>query len=259
MKLMHKAGIVSILGVKVSTIEIEPLLELIVRAIQDAKKIRVMYANVYALNLAYRDPAFREQLNHSDVTFCDGYGVKWAGRFLGEIIPQRFTLPDWISLLCQQCVTRGFSIFLLGARPGVTDKAAARLLKDFPSLKIVGTYHGYFNKNACSLENKELLRMINSARPNILIVGFGMPLQEQWVEDNYQNISADVILTAGALFDVLSGEIKRAPKWMTDHGLEWFGRLIYEPRRLWRRYLIGNPVFIWRIVKQRLGILHLER
>jgi N-acetylglucosaminyldiphosphoundecaprenol N-acetyl-beta-D-mannosaminyltransferase len=256
---MHEAGAVCLLGVRIHALELDPLLEFIVRTVRNANKIKIMYVNVHALNLAYRNPNFRKLLNCSDVTFCDGYGVKWAADFIGERIPQRFTPPDWISLLCQECVNNGFSVFLLGARPGVAEEAATRLLAEYPDLKIAGTHHGYFNKFADSNENKEVLGIIDSARPDILIVGFGMPLQEQWVEENFQDISANVILTAGALLDTLSGEIKRAPKWMTDHGLEWFGRLIYEPRRLWRRYLIGNPIFIWRIVKQRLGILHLER
>jgi N-acetylglucosaminyldiphosphoundecaprenol N-acetyl-beta-D-mannosaminyltransferase len=100
-------------------------------------------------------------------------------------------------------------------------------------------------------ENESVIAIINRLRPNILIVGFGMPLQERWLMENWDRIHANIGLTGGAVFDYISGNVPRAPRWMTDHGFEWLGRLLVEPSRLWRRYLIGNPLFIWRIMKQR--------
>ena len=97
----------------------------------------------------------------------------------------------------------------------------------------------------------------NAVKPNILIVGFGTPLKERWLMENWDRIEVNVALTGGAVFDYVSGELRRAPRWMTDHGLEWLARLIIEPCRLWKRYLIGNPLFLWRVLKQRLGLLSL--
>ncbi len=125
----------------------------------------------------------------------------------------------------------------------------------FPNLQIAGTQHGYFNKGTHSAENEEVLTIINAAAPNILIVGFGMPLQERWCKENWERLNANILLTGGAVFDYASGELRRGPAWMTENGLEWLARLIIEPRRLWRRYILGNPHFLWRVLLQRFGLL----
>ena len=141
----------------------------------------------------------------------------------------------------------------------MTAKAAVRLTERFPNLRILGTHHGFFDKTPGSLENEDVIQRINAVKPDILVTGFGMPLQERWLMDNWDRIEANVALTGGAVFDYISEELRRAPRWMTDHSLEWLGRLIIEPRRLWRRYLIGNPLFLWRVLKQRLGFLRLSK
>jgi N-acetylglucosaminyldiphosphoundecaprenol N-acetyl-beta-D-mannosaminyltransferase len=197
-------------------------------------------------------------LNSAEIVFCDGAGVVLGARILGNHIPQRITYADWTWQLAEFAEPRGFTLFFLGARPGVADKAAANLKARYPDLRIVGTHHGYFDKTPGSAENEAVIEQINTVRPNILIVGFGMPLQERWLMENWDRIDANVALTGGAVFDYVSGELQRAPRWMTDNGLEWLGRLLIEPRRLWRRYLIGNPLFLWRVLKQRLGLLRIE-
>ena len=118
---------------------------------------------------------------------------------------------------------------------------------------VAGADHGYFNKAFDNLENDRVVNNINDVRPNILFVGFGMPMQERWIMENRDRLDVNVIMPVGAMFDYLAGTVPRAPKWMTDHGLEWLGRLIIEPRRLWKRYLIGNPFFLWRVLKQKFG------
>ena len=128
------------------------------------------------------------------------------------------------------------------------------LKQQFTDLSIAGAQHGYFDKSPDSVENEAVLQAINATRPDILLVGLGMPLQERWLMENWDRIEAKVALPVGALFDYLAGEFPRAPRWMTDHGLEWLGRLIIEPRRLWRRYLLGNPRFLWQVLKQRWGL-----
>jgi N-acetylglucosaminyldiphosphoundecaprenol N-acetyl-beta-D-mannosaminyltransferase len=168
------------------------------------------------------------------------------------------TWADFAWQLTEFAEPRGFTFFFLGARPGVADKAAANLKARYPDLRIVGTHHGYFDKTPGSVENEAVIEQINAVKPNILIVGFGMPLQERWLMENWDRIDANVALTGGAVFDYVSGELQRAPRWMTDNGLEWLGRLLIEPRRLWKRYLIGNPLFIWRVLKQRLGLLRFD-
>jgi N-acetylglucosaminyldiphosphoundecaprenol N-acetyl-beta-D-mannosaminyltransferase len=249
---------VDILGVKVDALRLDDVLGTIARTINARERAIVTYANIHALNLAYELSWFRAFLNRSDIVFCDGFGVKWGAWLLGAHIPERFTAPDWMARLCATACQDDFSVFFLGARPGVARRAAEQLRMRFPELQIAGIQHGHFDKNPGSAENEAVIQAINAARPNLLIVGFGMPLQERWLLENWSRLEVNVALTVGAVFDYLSGEVQRAPAWMTDHGLEWLGRLLIEPRRLWRRYLIGNPLFLWRVLRQRFGLLRIK-
>jgi N-acetylglucosaminyldiphosphoundecaprenol N-acetyl-beta-D-mannosaminyltransferase len=201
---------------------------------------------MHAVNIAYTLPWFREFLNQSHLTFCDGIGIKLAANITGQPLHYRFTPPDFIDHICEIVVRSGWRIFFLGAKPGVALRAAGRLSAKFPSLQIA-THHGYFNMSSDGPENKLVIEQINQFRPQILVLGFGMPLQEKWSVENLASLHANIVFPAGAMFDYLSGELPRAPSWMTDHGFEWLGRLMIEPRRLWRRYIIGNPLFFWRL------------
>jgi N-acetylglucosaminyldiphosphoundecaprenol N-acetyl-beta-D-mannosaminyltransferase len=237
---------------------VEQLLTQIQNCITTASHACIPHVNVHGLNLAYKYRWLRDFLNQADLVFCDGAGVMLAARILGSRIPQRITYADWMWQLAEFATPRGWSFFFLGGQPGVAQQAADRLQARYPGLRIAGSYHGYFDKTPGSAENEAVIRAINIAKPDLLIVGFGMPLQEHWLMENWNRVAAHVALTGGAVFDYVSGEVRRAPSWMTDHGLEWLGRLVIEPRRLWRRYLIGNPLFLWRVIQQRYGRLHLD-
>lgn len=249
---------VSLLGIGIDALTEEQLNGEINNIIEMSNHALVLNVNVHALNLSFCIDDLRDFFRSARVVFCDGAGVILGARLLGYNLPQRITYADWIWLLAEYAQSRGFTFFFLGARPGVADKAALNLLSCLPNLNIVGTHHGYFDKTFGSAENEVVIEKINAVKPNILIVGFGMPLQERWLMENWDRIDANVALTGGAVFDYVSGELQRAPRWMTENGLEWLGRLLIEPRRLWRRYLIGNPLFLWRVLKQRLGLLHFE-
>jgi N-acetylglucosaminyldiphosphoundecaprenol N-acetyl-beta-D-mannosaminyltransferase len=244
---------IELLGVRIHQLSVDALIDLIIQAVQSRRKILAVYANVHTLNLAYDLEWFRDFYNRADVVFCDGFGVKWAAQLFGVILP-RYTPPDWIPKLSQACVQYNLSIFFVGGQPGVAEKAAAHLKQQAEDLRIVGTHHGYFDKTAGTAENESVIQIINAAKPDIVILGFGMPIQERWLLENWDRLDTSVALTAGAMFDFLAGEVWRGPRWMTDHGLEWLSRFLTEPRRLWRRYLIGNPLFVARILKQRLRL-----
>jgi len=244
-----------VLGVRVSTITVAQLHRRIRKCIDQRQRALVLNVNASCLNLACERPWLRAFLNGADIVFCDGAGVMLAARILGRPIPERITYADWVWQLARFAEAEGFTLFFLGARPGVADDAARRLRERFPGLRIVGTYHGYFDKTPGSAENQTVVWTINASDPNILVVGFGMPLQERWLMENWHSLTANVALTGGAVFDYASGGLRRAPSWMTKNSLEWLGRLIVEPRRLWKRYLIGNPLFLYRVLKQRFGLL----
>jgi N-acetylglucosaminyldiphosphoundecaprenol N-acetyl-beta-D-mannosaminyltransferase len=242
---------VSIQGITIHTLPVGAVIDYIDQAIIQRQKAIIAYVNVHAINLAQDVPWFRDFLNQADLTYCDGFGLKWGARLLGGEIPERFTPPDWFPQLAVNCAKQGFSFYFLGARPGIADKAAHQLKLSLPALKIMGVQHGYFDKTPDNPENETIINDINQTKADILVVGFGMPLQERWINENWEQIDARVALPVGALFDYLAHEIPRAPYWMTENGLEWLGRLIIEPGRLWKRYLVGNPRFLLNVIRER--------
>ena len=248
----------NLLGVQFDVYDQAQLFSIMTDYIQQEKKLLIGSGNVHAFNLAYQQPYFWEFLNQVELIRVDGAGIRLAGRILGHELPPRMTWADFAWDLAELCAVNDFSLFLLGAKDGVADAAAVRLKGRYPDLMVVGTHHGYFDKTPGSKENDAVISEINALKPDILVVGFGMPLQERWLMENWDSLDVHVALTGGAVFDYISGNLTRAPRWMTANGLEWLGRLIIEPRRLWRRYIIGNPLFISRVVRQRLGMLNLR-
>ncbi len=239
---------IKLLGVNISTLRLKELLNQIVITFKENGQLRIANVNIFALNLAYEMPYFRQTLNNFDIVFCDGVGVQWAANLTGQSIPERYTPPDFANQLCQILIQENRSLFLLGAKPKVAERAALILQKKNKGLIIAGTQHGYFDKKFDSIENQAVIEKINQAQPSLLLVAFGMPQQEEWLAENWSSLKVNVALTVGALFDTLAGDIPRAPRWITDYGFEWLARLIIEPKRLWKRYLIGNPLFFWRLI-----------
>jgi N-acetylglucosaminyldiphosphoundecaprenol N-acetyl-beta-D-mannosaminyltransferase len=211
------------------------------QAIQGHGKATILYVNAHCMNVQYRDPAYKHILANADVVYCDGMGVVLAARLTGQAIPERMTGADWIEDLCRVAVERDLSLYLVGGAPEAVQGAAARLCKRYPGLGIAGTKDGYDI-------GPDTIAAINEARPDILLVGMGTPRQEKWIARNRLALDVPVVWAVGGLFDFVSGRIPRGPRWMTQHGLEWLCRLIVEPRRLWRRYLLGNPRFLLRVV-----------
>ncbi len=241
-------SILTILGVNIHALPMTDLLSQLQDSLQKRQRLLVGNVNIHALNLAWERASFQKALNSFDIVFCDGFGVKLGAWLIGKHIPERYTPPDFIHQVMQIASKQGGGVFLLGAAPGVALHAAQALLLHTPELRIAGTQHGYFDKSQGSEDNEAVITLINNSQAAILLVAFGMPQQEEWLAENWQQLNVIVTLTVGALFDTLAGDIPRAPRWVTDHGLEWLARLIIEPRRLWRRYIVGIPVFFWRIL-----------
>jgi N-acetylglucosaminyldiphosphoundecaprenol N-acetyl-beta-D-mannosaminyltransferase len=209
---------------------------------------RVMYVNAHVLNQSREIPSLRAALERADLVYCDGYGVRLAAKALDAEIPHRMTGADWIWHLAALCEAAGQSVYLLGSEPGVAAETGRRLGRWYPRLAIAGTHHGFFDIG--SPHDDRVVEDINERRPDIVLVGMGTPKQELWVEHNAARLDTDVLWTVGALFDYVSGRVPRAPGWLADNGLEWIFRLAIEPQRMWRRDLLGNPVFISRVMAQ---------
>ena len=214
-----------------------------------AEPRQVLYANAHVLNRALGDPELREALEQADLVTCDGVGVQLAARALDRPVPDRMTAADWIWGLAATCAQAGHAVFLLGSAPGVAQRAAQALEAACPGLRVAGHHHGFFALG--SPEEDRVVEAINAARPGIVLVGMGTPKQELWIRRTAHRLDADVLWSVGALFDVVSGAVPRAPGVLTDHGLEWIFRLAIEPGRMWRRYLLGNPAFVGRVLGAR--------
>ncbi|HSO99108.1 MAG TPA: WecB/TagA/CpsF family glycosyltransferase [Solirubrobacteraceae bacterium] len=207
---------------------------------------RVMYVNAHVVNQSLTNPALATALRRADLVYCDGYGVRLAARVLNLPVPHRMTGADWIWDLAALCEASGQSIYLLGSEPPIAREAAERLRRSFPHLNVVGSHHGYFALG--SPHNDRVVEDIVAHNPSIVLVGMGTPKQELWVDHYADAFDGAVVWTVGALFDYVSGHVPRAPHWLADNGLEWIFRLAIEPTRMWRRYLIGNPIFLGRVM-----------
>ncbi len=243
---------VDILGIDVAKLTVEQLHHWLGHYIQTHQKELILNVNVHCMNLCFQHNWLPGLLQQAPIVFCDGAGVMLSAKLLGDRIPERITYADWMWQLGAFAQARGFSMYFLGGKPGVAQRAAERMQGRFPQLQIVGTHHGYLPVEASATENQELIATINTLQPHILIIGMGMPRQERWLLENWRYVNANIALTGGAVFDYISGDLTRAPQWMTNHGLEWMGRLLIEPRRLWKRYVIGNPTYFMRVLRYTL-------
>lgn len=243
----------NLLGVEIDDVPQAALVTSIINLIRSGDRGIFVYINIHAINLALDLPWFLDFLNHSYCAYCDGAGVLLGAQLAGSKLTNRSSPPDWIASLATECETRSIKWFLLGGHPGVSERAAAFLTHQFPELLIIGTHHGYFDTTPDGEDNAMLIDKINDASPDILLIGMGMPLQEKWLNENWHKLNVKVALPVGALLDYLAGSKRRPPQWMARHGLEWAGRLISEPGRLWKRYLIGIPRFFFSVLWLRLG------
>ncbi len=240
----------SILGVQLSPVSVDDVHSYIVRVIEHNERALIMHSNVHCVNLCQKLSWLREFINQAHLVFCDGDGVRWGARVLGMNPPPKITYDRWIWQLAELADQRGYSCFFFGGKPGIAEEAAKRISQRFPRLQIAGTQHGYINKDGA--DNDKIIAAINQAKPDILILGFGMPIQEKWLRDHWERVDAHVMLTGGAVFDYVSGNAKRAPGWMIRFNLEWLFRLWQEPGRLFARYVWGNPYFLAKICQQKL-------
>lgn len=237
---------VEILGIGVHPVDLGGLMEAVAGMIARPGRHTVAYVNVHVMNLAAADGALRQFLNGVDLCYCDGEGVRWGARLLHKELPTRMTGADWIWELAAHAARGGWRIFWLGGEPGVTQAAAARLKERYPDLEIAAD-HGFHPAEA-----QEALRSrIHDFAPHILLVGMGSPTQERWVATWREKLDVPVVWVLGATADFVSGRVSRGPVWLHQRQ-EWLARLLTEPGRLWRRYLIGNSRFFLQVLAERV-------
>jgi N-acetylglucosaminyldiphosphoundecaprenol N-acetyl-beta-D-mannosaminyltransferase len=196
--------------------------------------------------LAARDQHLGTTIGRADIVTADGMSVVWASRVLGQPLAERVTGIDVFEKLIGRAAQTGLSVFLLGASKESVRAVADRFRAQHPNLKLAGYRDGYFNQQ----ESAKVAEEIRSTGADLLFVAMGSPAQERWIAAHLHLTGVRFALGVGGAFDHLSGLARRAPKWMQESGLEWLYRFLREPGRLWRRYLIGNPVFIWMVIRQ---------
>lgn len=200
----------------------------------------VAFVNAHSLNLAWKNASFKKSLNAFDMRLVDGSGVRLACQMRNQTLQDNLNGTDLLPHLLERCATQRRSIFLYGARPGVAVAMAEKLVKQYPELHIAGALDGYQNTD------QQVVDAINACAPHIVLVALGSPLQEQWIQQWGHRCDCNTLIAVGGLFDFFSGRVRRAPEWLRELGLEWTWRLLQEPARLWKRYVLGNPAFLFR-------------
>lgn len=247
----HPVG--KLLGVRVDAVYRADLMDRITHAAETGNGGLITNVNVHAMNIAWKDREFRSILNGSDLVFVDGAGVRLAAQLSSVQVGERLTAADWIDEVFEICAQREWPIFWLGDTDKVGAEFESELARRQPKCPFAGRHHGFFAKSGA--ENDAVVDLINRSGARILLVGMSMPLQEKWIWANRHRLQVPVMLTVGGLARVYIGDIRRGPRWMTDNGLEWLFRLVMQPQYTWRRYVIGNPLFMLRVILVRMGIL----
>ena len=235
----------SILNVPVHNVTTEETLNLIDQFVHDGTSHQICTVNPEFIMAAQRDAEFRQILQHSALNLPDGIGVVWAAKRLGHSVRERVAGSDLVGLITDRAQTTGWRIFLLGAAEGVAEQTAIILQKRYPQVNIVGAYAGSPQPE----EEAEIVARIRSSKTDVLLVAYGAPRQDKWIDRNIEQTGAAVAIGIGGSLDFIVGVQKRAPRWVQRLGLEWLYRLIREPWR-WRRQL-ALPRFVWRVLRSR--------
>jgi N-acetylglucosaminyldiphosphoundecaprenol N-acetyl-beta-D-mannosaminyltransferase len=240
-----------VLGVRVYAIDPQGLVEEVERWVRDRDRRYVCFTNVHSVMTAISDPQLQRAFNDG-FPVTDGMPLVWLGRLRGQPA-HRVYGPDLTLALCARAAEVGWRVFFLGGADGVAERLAEELQRRCPGLQVVGAVAPPF-RDPTTAEDEGLVTLLNASGAQLVFVGLGCPKQERWMAAHRERLVAPALLGVGAAFDFHTGRVSQAPRWMMRAGLEWFFRLLQEPRRLWRRYLILNPLFVAHAVMQLLGV-----
>lgn len=230
----------ALLNTYISNMDVDETLSAIENMISTGEKNYVVAINVDVVIKIEEDSYLKEITDSADMVLVDGKPLVWISKLYKRPVKAKISGSDLVPLLCEKAAQKGYSIFIIGGKEGVAKQAKYNLEKNLPGIKIVGTYAPPlgFEKNMSELNH--INNIISEVHPDLLIACFGCPKQEKWIYENYQKYDAKVSICAGATVDFLAGNVKRAPKWMSNHGLEWFYRFTKEPKRMFKRYFVDD-------------------
>jgi N-acetylglucosaminyldiphosphoundecaprenol N-acetyl-beta-D-mannosaminyltransferase len=247
----------NILGVGVSAIDMSEAVRIIGDWIATGERHYVCVTGVHGVMESQRDETLRHVHNSAGLVTPDGMPLVWLSRSQGHRRVERVYGPDLMLTCCDISISKGYRHFLYGGAEGVPELLAERLCRRFPGLRITGCYSPPF-RDLTAEEQDSIADRINKAAPDIVWVGLSTPKQERWMYQHRPRLDAPVLIGVGAAFDFHAGLKRQAPRWMRRSGLEWSFRLLTEPRRLWRRYLTNNPLFVANVLLQATGLARYE-
>lgn len=241
---------VILFGLKFHKVTKKETLAFIEQTIQEEQKIALYTPNVDFVMLAQKDQNFRQLINSGDLIIVDSQPLLISSKWLGQPLPEKVSGSDLLPAVCELAAKKEYSLFFLGAAPNSLEKALEKLKAAYPGLSVVGKYSPPKGFEKSEEEGKKILTLINQSKPDILFVALGSPKQEEWIDKNKEHVISKVNIGVGASIDFIAGVQKRAPCWMQKAGLEWFYRLLTNPKRLWKRYLVNDFPFVFLFLKE---------
>lgn len=241
----------ALLNTYINNLDMQETVEIIEKMIGLKKKSYVVPINVDVVIKIEHDPYLKKIIDNADVVLVDGKPLIWISGICGKKIKAKVSGSDLVPMLCKVAAKKGYKIFIIGGKEGIAEQAKNNLEKNYPKIHIVGTYAPPFGFEKNKEELEKINHLISQVHPDLLITCFGCPKQEKWIYENMMNYDAKVSICAGATVDFLAGKVKRAPRWMSEYGLEWFYRFLQEPRRMFKRYFIDDIKVLKLIIKYR--------
>lgn len=240
-----------LLNTSVNNVDMNETIYAIEKMIEMKKKSYIVAINVDVVMKIEKDEYLKRVTDNADMVLVDGKPLVWIAKWHKHPVKAKISGSDLVPKICEVATQKGYSIFIIGGKEGIADKAKKNLEKDLPGINIVGTYAPPFGFENDIIELDKINLMISDMHPDILIVCFGCPKQEKWIYENYLKYDATVSICAGATVDFLAGNVNRAPKWMSNYGLEWFYRFTQEPKRMFKRYFIDDTKILRLIWKYK--------
>ena len=240
-----------LLNTYINNLTMPETIDKIEKMISSKNKSYVVAVNVDVIMKIENDPYLKKIVDNADMVLVDGKPLVWISKMYGRPLKAKISGSDLVPLLCDVAAQKGYSIFIIGGKDGIAEQAQKRLESRLPNIKIVGTYAPPMGFEKDEEELNKINSMISKAKPDLLIACFGCPKQEKWIYENINKYDAKVSICAGATVDFLAGNVKRAPRWMSEHGLEWFYRFLQEPKRMFKRYFVDDVKILKLINKYR--------
>ena len=241
----------ALLNTYINNVTMPETIAAIERMIEADKKSYVVAINVDVVMKIEEDSYLKKVVDNADMVLVDGKPLVWISKLHGKPLKAKISGSDLVPLLCEVAAEKGYKIFIIGGKDGIAEQAKEKLERQLPKIEIVGTYAPTFGFEKNEIELDKINQMISEVHPDLLIACFGCPKQEKWIYENIGKYDAKVSVCAGATVDFLAGNVKRAPRWMSEHGLEWFYRFLQEPKRMFKRYFIDDVKIIKLIKKYR--------